>query len=147
MAHWVEQYLGRPYVAGGCWHLFKDVQRERFSRMVDVATVPDDLRGQIRAFEQGSKRLRWREVKQPIDGDGVLMTLSRQPHHVGTYVEINGVPRVLHSLEGQGVGCPSLAALQQLAGFNVIGFYRPEDEIVVYIKGQQPDDIVKAMSR
>jgi hypothetical protein len=132
MAHWTERYLGRAYDDGGCWFLFRDVQRERFGRAIDMpGVVPTTLRAQVRAFEAGSTALRWAKVERPLEGDAVLMSESRHPHHIGTYVEMKDGPRVLHSLRGQGSACPSLAAIR-LARFNVLGFYRPADECAAH---------------
>jgi len=138
MTHWTEAYLGRPYVAGGCLLLFMEVQLARFGRKVEVGAVPATLLGQVRAFKRGSKALRWAVVSEPKEGDGVLLGLAREPHHVGTYVDMGSGPRVLHSLEGQGSACPSLAALHQLGGFNVIGFYRPSAECPALVPPANP---------
>jgi hypothetical protein len=127
--HWTERYLGLPYEEGGCFFLFQRVQRERFGREAPplCGGMPDKLLAVVRAFEAASTSGQWRAVDRPIEGDAVLMSSSREPHHVGTFVAL-GRGRVLHSLRGQGSALP---AIEQLATthLNIVGFYRPAADL------------------
>ena len=122
--HWTEAYIGRPYVDGGCWLLFREVQAGQFGRSVDVPSIPDTPLRIMRAFESGSKSHRWVQVADRRDGDGILMSENEAPHHVGTYVAMPGGGRVLHSLKGQGSALHTFEHLK-LVRFNIVGFYRP----------------------
>ncbi|HZP98549.1 MAG TPA: hypothetical protein VFB13_03355 [Reyranella sp.] len=126
MPHWTEQYLGLPYEPAGCWLLFERVQRERFGRAVSIGALPEDRRERIQAFRSGAGTLRWVETRAPIEGDAVLMTSSRHPHHVGVYVAI-GRGRVLHSIEGQGSQCTPIDNIAAIR-WRILGYYRPEAE-------------------
>ncbi len=123
-AHWTEAYVGRPYVPGGCFLLFRDVQAAQYGRTVDFDQVTDDLRANVRAFEAGLKNYRWAAVAWPQDGDGVLMSENNAPHHVGTVVDLPAGQRILHSLKGQGVMLHTLTHIELLR-FNIVGYYRP----------------------
>ncbi len=130
--HWSVAYLGKPYEEGGCWLLFQEVQRARYGRAIEAppslaAAAPVEPRAIARSFLGASKALRWVEVKRPKEGDAVLMGEATDGHHVGTYVEMKGGPRVLHTLRGAGSACVPIARLEAMR-FNIVGFYRPEAE-------------------
>lgn len=115
-----KQYIGQPWEAGhDCWAFFRRVQRERFGRDVPVIDVDAfDTRACVKAFVGDDERQRWELVDQPLDGDGVLMSQSRQPTHVGVWVDGG----VLHCVRNTGVVFSTLRSLKSF--YNVLGYYR-----------------------
>lgn len=124
--HWTEPYLGLAHEPGGCWLLFLRVQRERFGRAIDEVGVPESLRERIAALRAGSATGGWLKVETPRDGDGVLMSCSKHPHHVGVYV--GDVGAVLHSCDGAGGMLHTMYHLQA-SRWRIVGFYRPSAEL------------------
>ena len=122
MSHWVEAYVGRPWVAGDsdCWNLARCVWREHFGRDVPAVVVdPSSALAGHRAFRDGDFS-RWIAVQSPQEGDAVLMARGDSPCHVGIWV---GIGAVLHSIEGAGVVCTPARRVPDI-GYRVTGFYR-----------------------
>ena len=125
MTHWIESYLGQPWVAHehDCWSFARRVWHERFA--IDVPVVAFDARSALacrRALEQQPERQNWQSTGVPAEGDAVLMGKNARPSHVGVWIAADG-GRVLHCLEGAGVVCNDLTSLKT-AGWRVLGFYR-----------------------
>jgi len=125
VTHWAETYLGDAWVAGthDCWAFARRVWRERFGLAVPaIDFAAHSALACRRALAQQPERQNWLEVMQPAEGDAVLMGKNARPAHVGVWVAANG-GAVLHCLEGAGVVCNSLTALQ-INGWRVLGYYR-----------------------
>ena len=125
MSHWAANYIGEEWVAGenDCWAFFRKIQQTHFGREVPPINVDtDSLRACVQTFVGHHERGHWHEVRQPVEGDAVLMSQGRLPTHVGMWVEIDG-GGVLHSVKGAGVIFTSQAGLAS-TGYNILGFYR-----------------------
>lgn len=130
--HWAVQYIGRPWVkkAQGpdnfdCWGLLRYVQKHHFNTEVPIISVDaDDLRAVINAFESHPEKKQWHLVKQPAEGDGVLMRQGRRDSHVGVWLDVDG-GGVLHCVQGIGVVFSDSYSLK-MNGWNNIEYYRHE---------------------
>lgn len=119
--HWSRQYIGAPYAespgAGefNCWTLVVDVQRRIYGREVPHIHPGDfSARSLVRMFREHDELERWRELagaEHLSDGDVVLMSHSRAPHHCGIYLSADG-GRILHAEEGVGVVAQSFTSLR-----------------------------------
>lgn len=107
MAHWSEQYIGIPYVAGSadCARLLSKVSSEVFHRI-----VPDDIeveRSESRLGRAGQMSdlvaIYGEKADCPAEGDAVLMICASRPSHIGVYCEVDGNKCVLHAMEGAGM--------------------------------------------
>ena len=123
-AHWTARYLGQPYVEGGCWHLFRQVQREQFDREVREVPAPEKLAEIVRAFRDRTDSFGWVKVARPVEGAAVLMSAAMHPHHVGTYVADVRGGSVLHAVKGVGVALPPLSHIEALR-WRIVGYYVP----------------------
>lgn len=129
MTHWAAEYIGKPWVSGGqgpdqfdCWGWVRFALRLR--RDLDLPVVDTDaarITQVMRCFRDGSYA-GWRQVDVPQELDGVLMSHSSHPHHVGVWVETNG-GGVVHAVRGAGVVFMDRLHLR-LAGWNIISFWR-----------------------
>ena len=123
--HWSANYLGVPWVAGesDCWAFFRQVQAERFGRLVPA--VPDyagDIRQAAHLLSHHDERQRWQPTETPREGDGALMGKGRRPTHVGLYVSV-GAGAILHC-DSSGSVLESVSSLR-LNGWNLFGYYTP----------------------
>ena len=127
MAHWTDNYIGRPYAldTADCARLYYDVSREVFGR--GVPAVGDIERAASRlgrtAQMADAVALYGDPVDSPQDGDAVLMWCLGRPSHIGVYCLL-GEPHVLHAMENAGHVC--LHAIRNLTRLNlrVEGYYR-----------------------
>ena len=119
---WVKEYIGQEWIYGehDCWAFFRKVQKEKFNRNVPQINVDAfNTLECVRAFVGHGERNNWYEVKNPINGDAVLMSQSKQPTHVGVWVD----GAILHCVRGAGVVFSNMRSLKSVA-YNVVGFYR-----------------------
>lgn len=115
-------YIGQGWVYGehDCWGFFRKVQKEQFGRDVPVINVNSfNTMECVKAFLGHNERTNWVEVKEPINGDAVLMSQSKQPTHVGIWVD----GAVLHCVRSSGVVFTNLKALKSFP-YNIVGYYR-----------------------
>lgn len=130
MSHWAEAYIGKPWVLGGqgpdaydCGGLVRAIARERFGLEIPEVTLASDApREYIRAIRVFVESDEWRHITEPAEGDGVTLSHSRHPHHVGVWVDVDH-GGVLHALEGIGVVFTDMTALRR-NGWSRIEFYR-----------------------
>ena len=128
--HWASPYVGKPWVPGAqgpdafnCWGLVRWIQRLHFSRQMpeipvdenDVAAITGGMRTMI-------KRIGWRRVPTPRDGDIAVMRSATDPLHVGVWLDADG-GGILHSVRGVGVIFTGLG-IMQLCGWLQVEFYR-----------------------
>ena len=132
--HWAMAYIGKPWCAGAagpdaysCWGLVRAVMRERYGVELPASQVDEnDLRACIEAIRGSSEAALWEPVpvgEPPHDGDGVELSHSTRPHHVGVWIDAEPEPGVLHSLEGSGVVFTTLSALRR-NHWRTISFHR-----------------------
>jgi cell wall-associated NlpC family hydrolase len=108
--HWSCGYVGLPYRpraegpdAYDCWGLVRAVLRDVFGVVVPIIQPPGYTISQFaRQFAGHPERARWRTVEAPADGDIVLLSHGRQPHHCGVWAAVDG-GLVLHAEDGVGV--------------------------------------------
>ena len=132
---YIRNLIGRPWIAGArgpeaydCWGLFLEVQRTQFNR--ELPEIPVDalnIKEVLNAFSHHPERQRWQKVKQPTEGDAILMRQSRYPVHIGVWLDIDG-GGVLHAVQHAGVVYQMLTALEA-HGWRIEGNYRfqPKD--------------------
>jgi hypothetical protein len=123
MTHWSDPYVGQPfdYHAANCADLAVRVQAEQFGRRVRVAGCHSPRPDVTDAAILDQMHAACREVREPADGDGVL--LSNGNHlHVGLYCCLDE-PHVLHALAGAGVVRHRLRQIGRY-GFAIEGYYR-----------------------
>ena len=126
-AHWAAAYIGTPWIARrhDCWAFARRVWAERFGLDVPAVDVDAlDARAVLRAFRDHPERGHWVEVDQPREGDGVLLSHSRHPSHVGVWIDIDG-GGVLHCDRHSGVVFATHSALER-CGWGSLRYYRHE---------------------
>ena len=124
------QLIGKPWISGAagpdafdCWGLVRHVQRDFYG--MDLSHVAVDRTNHaslVRTFEHSPERGNWRYERIPADGDLVEMGSARHPHHIGVYVAVDG-GKVIHSVEGAGVGAQTVERLR-LTGWTMVRFLR-----------------------
>lgn len=105
-----------------CWGLARACQKEVFCRDLPIIDYPSTIRAIVETIEEHDVRDAWPEMPSPAHGDVVTMTQSKHPHHVGTWLALDG-GRVLHATQREGVMCCSLHQLK-LEGFRGLRFHR-----------------------
>ena len=107
MAHWSEQYIGKPYVIGDadCAHTLAMVRSEVFNQ-----PVPTDIEVERKASALGRAGQMidlvaeyGEKTENPEEGDAVLMMCKGRPSHIGAYCIVNGEPSVLHAMQSAGM--------------------------------------------
>jgi hypothetical protein len=128
MAHWSDNYIGRPYQLGeaDCAALVADVRREVFRQPVpsevEVARSLSSL-GRAGQVSDGVA-LYGDQTQGPVDGDVVLMLCAGRPSHVGVYCLIDGIAFVLHAMRNHGAVVRHRISQLPLTGLKVEGYYR-----------------------
>lgn len=128
MAHWCEQYIGRPYVLGDadCARLVCDVRREVFSKPVPGGAEIERARSALGRVAQMSDGVDayGAAVDTPEEGDAVLMVCRGRPSHIGVFCRVNDEECVLHAM--QNAGMVVLHRLRDLPKFRlqIEGYYR-----------------------
>jgi len=140
--HWAETYIGIPWSATGegpargedggtpdreawsyhCWAFVRHIQKQHFGRALPGIPNPEDVLAIARGFRDHPERQRWKLVKEPAEGDCVLMRQARYPIHVGVWLDVDD-GGVLHCSQEAGVAFQTLTSLA-LNGWSVEGFYR-----------------------
>lgn len=122
--------LGTRYKVNGrgpdgfdCWSFTRHLQRALWDRHLEQVTLPDH--GQIRALVQLIRdhpgHRTWRVVDRPVHSGMVELSHSRQPHHIGTWLDVDG-GGVAHCDGPAGVSFDPLVALKA-AGWRRFIFY------------------------
>lgn len=127
--HWAAKYIGKPWISGGqgpdkfdCWGLVRFVMLDQRGIVLPVVNVDAaSMIKVVRCFRDGSYD-GWKQVDDPVEFDGVLMSHASHPHHVGVWIGVDG-GKVLHAVKGAGVTAMDRLHLRA-AGWNIIGFWR-----------------------
>jgi hypothetical protein len=121
--------VGKPWRENGigpdaydCWGLARACQRIVFDHTLPIIDYPSTIRALVETIEHHEIRDGWPEVATPGHGDLVTMTQSQHPHHIGTFLALDG-GRVLHATKHEGVMCCTLVQLK-LEGFRGLRFHR-----------------------
>ncbi len=128
--HWAVNYLGKPWVSGkqgpdafDCWGLVRYVQSRHYSRELPSINVDaDNVRAVIKEFTSNDERNRWHAVASPQDGDCLLLSQSKEPTHVGIWIDVDG-GGLLHAVKGAGVIFTTPTNIKNM-GYNILGAYR-----------------------
>jgi hypothetical protein len=92
-----------------CWGLARAVQRRLAGRDLPIINCdPADLRAVVRLVKDHPLHSEWHEVDAPGHLDLVLLSSNRHPHHIGTWLQLDG-GGVLHATEqfgGDGAKAP-----------------------------------------
>ena len=127
MAHWAEQYVGRPYVEGKfeCVDLVRLVALEQFGKRLEIPTA--DWRGLTRQNIEEMNRDYAVQTISPREGDAVLLKIHGRVHdvgsHIGVFSMVCGAPWVLHCIRKVGAVFCSETSLQRMS-LSVVGYYR-----------------------
>ena len=82
-----------------CWGLARVAQRRLADRELPIINCdPDDLRAVIRLVQNHPLRDEWQQLKKPQHLDAVMMAHRNHPHHIGTWLALDGGV-VLHATE------------------------------------------------
>ena len=127
MAHWCEQYVGRPYIeeVSDCADLVCEVVRDLRGISLNLPsdrqwrrTAPEDL---IQSYGHLAD-----PTDAPQDGDAILMAIRGRRNQLGSHIGVvglhEGVVWCLHSLEITGSVFQPLDVLAR-AHLVVRGFY------------------------
>lgn len=133
MSHWAEAYIGKPWANGACGPDAYDchgIVRAAYLDQLDIYLPVVDVNAlstlsAVRAVCHYDYS-EWDEIGKPDrDFDVVEMSLSKRPHHVGIYLNIDD-GGVLSSVEGAGVIFQTLGSLKR-HGWNITNCYRRKD--------------------
>lgn len=123
----IERYLGRPWVATGfnCFELVREVYRCELGIEIPAAGVDATLPHVVaRAFASHELRASFKKIEVPVHLSVVAMRdqYSACESHCGVFIDLPGVPSVLHNHRGIGV---VLEPVSRLAWRNLIisGYY------------------------
>lgn len=126
MSHWAEQYVGRPYIRGvfDCMDLVVLVQKEKFSKVVELPAHSTSPTGRKYQIEEGKKEL-VEKLEKPEEGALVLLKVRGYVQHAGVMCKIGNEWYVLHNTRANECG----VILQRerdlsIRGYTVEGYYR-----------------------
>lgn len=127
--HWAMDYLGKPWVNGAqgpdafdCWGLVRYVQKLHYGRALSAIHVDaDNVRAVVKEFTENNERSRWHGVDIPQDGDCLLLSQSKEPTHIGIWINVDG-GGLLHAVKGAGVVFTTPANIKNM-GYHVLGVY------------------------
>ncbi len=129
-AHWSLNYLGAPWENGAsgpgaydCFGLVRAVYADRHGVEIPIVDVDAHAPLAVRhAMAEAAPYAGWRVVELDAleEGDVIVMSQARHPHHVGLWLAAGGV---LHSVEGAGVVYQNRQSLHR-HGWNLIRAYR-----------------------
>ena len=126
MAHWSDQYVGKPYVKDSldCSGWVERIEREQFGRDVRLPSErAQGLRPRSRQIETERDRFVIR-THAPQEGDVVMMRSRGDLWHVGLFCLIAREPWVLHAMEGFGsIARHRVRSLADL-GLEFEGYYK-----------------------
>ena len=128
MAHWTDEYVGKPYQEGvyDCAHLLVDVQQNVFNRNVDFPVERDETVYQLsRQIDENKPNYAVPiSEEEAQEGDAVLMLCRGRLNHIGVLAVINGVKYVLHNVKSTGnVTLHRIKDLERYS-LSVEGYYR-----------------------
>lgn len=133
MRHWVENYIGRPYVEKefDCGVLAETVQREIFGRKV---TLPSERayvgKDGVDRFEAMVRQIRENlpgiasRTEAPVEGDGVLLISRGRGQHIGIYCVVDGQPSILHAADASKMVVRTRISELEIRGMKVEGYYK-----------------------
>lgn len=134
MSHWSTHYIGISFVAGGrnidqdggldCWGLVRYFYRSEYG--IDLPEHPAMAGHLADAPELAATELNgshWLSVNKPEEGDGIALGRDKHFSHVGIFVDIDGIPGVLHTCKRSFSAIQPLLELRS-TGFPNIQFFR-----------------------
>ena len=105
----IEYYLRQRWTREtDCFYWFRAIQAAEYGREILPLHLGNGsdaslVHGAMRAMAGDiAGRLGWAPTETPVDGDAVFMGQKLRPHHIGTVVDVQGRPLVLHALKGCG---------------------------------------------
>ena len=130
MTHFANKYIGKPWIAGkqgpdsfDCWGFVRYVLLHEYGYNVPPVNInPDNLRDVLHAFRSDLAFQAFIEVKEPCDGDVVLMRQAKNPVHAGLWLDIDG-GGILHCVRGNGVVFQNISSLN-MCGWFIDSYYR-----------------------
>lgn len=130
MNHWASSLIGLPWQYGArgpeafdCWGFVCYVQREFYGITLPDIAVPETWRGAHELLMNHTEHAHWSEVREPVDGDIVMMARNRLPVHIGVSLRANAVRGILHCLQPSGVVFQSLPSMRS-SGWGRLTYYR-----------------------
>lgn len=122
--------LGTRYQVNGtgpngfdCWTFTQHIQKILWSRQLADAPLPEsgNIRELVRIIKYHNEHKNWRVVDRPVHSGLVELSCSRHPHHIGTWLDIDG-GGLVHCDGPAGVTFDPLIALKA-AGWRRFIFY------------------------
>lgn len=115
----IYKYLGARYdivpsgpMSFNCWTWVRTTQWELFGRELPEIPIGDDqITTLIKTFVKERQKLNWVVIPKPIHGCIVEMSHAGTPHHIGTWLDVDG-GGISHCLKGAGVAFNSLLELR-----------------------------------
>jgi len=103
--HWANKYIGKPWAKGqfgpnafNCFGLVHDIYQNKYNIKMPILLIPEDNSSAIKiVLNHHPERSRFYEVKQPKEGDIVIMNDS----HCGIVINPSRIG-VLHSYRPYG---------------------------------------------
>lgn len=133
--HWATELIGKPWVFGAkgpdafdCWGLARYVQSRQYGiEMAELGYGYTDWRASAIAVEKTEERQHWRIIKEPTEGDLILMARNKLPVHIGIWIRANREWGALHCIEGVGVTF-NRAGILSVMGWGGMQFFRHESK-------------------
>lgn len=127
--HWAAKYLGKPWQSGcngpetfDCWGFVRYVQLMHYGRTLpEISIDADNIRAVVNEFTSNHERNMWQKVDNPKDGDCLLLSQSKEPTHVGIWIDADG-GGLLHCVKGAGVVFTVPSNIKNM-GYNILGAY------------------------
>lgn len=119
---WAQAYVGLPYImgVGECGHRAALVWRQVFGFEVEASPAFGDMNAAQTLIKAEMAKPNWKPVRDPAEGDAVIMWKGSRLAHVGVWVAPG---HVLHCTRAQGmVLTPEAELVEQ--GFRIFGFFR-----------------------
>lgn len=134
MNHWAGDLVGKPWAFGAqgpdvfdCWGFVRFVQKHHYQIEVPEIGYAHNVRETAKLLVNHTERDNWVQVKEPEDGDLVMMARNSRPMHIGVWIKANGTYGVLHCLEGIGVVFQAGRTLS-ISGWGSFQYFRHKHE-------------------
>lgn len=124
MAHWISNYVGKPYIKGkqDCWTVFCDIQNNVYNKNLELINFGNI--GEIAArnqFQKHQLRQRFKEIKMPVEGCAVFLGKGKYTSHIGVFLN-SGEGKVIHAIENTGIIIQTISELE-IHGWRIMGYY------------------------
>lgn len=128
---WVNKYIGEKWTEEkDCGYWFRLIQKKQFNRDIpiicNIPATPEKFCRQamhlMKAVTENIKELNWKETKNPIEGDAVMLAIKTHIHHIGIVVFVENQLHILHAIKQCGVILSDKSNLR-LNGLHIMGYF------------------------